>query len=258
MKKPAVVCSSRWEKDFLSERPRVLITRPAADAAPLAAELIRRGIDSFCEPLLDISILEGDILPPLKGLQGLLFTSANGVRAFARHSADRSLPAFAVGEATGREAEATGFTRVHVAGGNVERLAELVARTCDPAAGGFLHPAASKLAGDLSGSLSSLGFSVTHCVLYEAITAPRLSDQCQKGLNNEKFDAVLLFSPRTARTFAKLVRQAGMEQTLEPLCAICLSDAVAAEMKDLPWQDVHTAAHPDQASLLKCLDWLTR
>ena len=242
----------------MSEAPCVLITRPRADAASLAAALDRRGIASFCEPLLSIRILEAASLPELTGIQGLLFTSANGVRAFAHHSAERNLPAFVVGEATGREATALGFARVHVGGGNVERLAALVTQSCRPEDGGFIHPAASKLAGDLSGALHAQGFNVAHSVLYEANAAVGLSDGCLQGLNHQKFGAVLLFSPRTARTFAKLVRQARIQDALQRLSAVCLSDAVAAEINNLPWQDVHTATHPDQDSLLDCLDWLTR
>ena len=92
-------------------RPRVLVTRPSADAIPLAGELQRRGFDVLLQPLLRIETPDG---PPLDlaGVQALLFTSANGVRAFARRSDVRTLAVYAVGDATAATAKAEGFQSV--------------------------------------------------------------------------------------------------------------------------------------------------
>ena len=88
---------------------RALITRPEEDAAPLAAALIQRGIETSIESLLSIRTLpEAEI--DLSGVQAMLFTSANGVRAFAELAAAkglagwRELPVLAVGDATARTA----------------------------------------------------------------------------------------------------------------------------------------------------------
>ena len=65
---------------------RALVTRPRAEAASLAEALAARGIAALLEPLLDISYRDlGDPLD-LAGVQAVLCTSANGVRAFARLS----------------------------------------------------------------------------------------------------------------------------------------------------------------------------
>ncbi|MEK9723834.1 MAG: uroporphyrinogen-III synthase, partial [Rhodospirillaceae bacterium] len=86
----------------------LLLTRPRSDSEALAATLAARGVATTVAPLLDIAIPDG---PPLDltGVQGLLMTSANGVRAFAAREARRDLLVFAVGEATGAEARAAGF-----------------------------------------------------------------------------------------------------------------------------------------------------
>ena len=89
------------------EKRRVLVTRPAADAAPLMAALAARGFDVLLEPMLTIRHLAGPELD-LHGIAGILFTSANGVRAFAARSRRRDLTAYAVGEATGEAASAAG------------------------------------------------------------------------------------------------------------------------------------------------------
>ena len=42
-----------------TRRPRVLVTRPSADALPLAGALQRRGFDVLLQPLLRIEYEEG-------------------------------------------------------------------------------------------------------------------------------------------------------------------------------------------------------
>src|SRR5262245_35391137 len=85
-------------------RLRALVTRPRAEAAELSKVLAARGIAALVEPLLEICY-RGET-PDLAGVQGLLCTSANGVRALARLSGERNLPLFAVGEATAARARA--------------------------------------------------------------------------------------------------------------------------------------------------------
>ena len=50
--------------------------------------------------------------PFLDGVQAVLFTSANGVRAFAAATTRRGFRAFAVGDATAAAARAAGFADV--------------------------------------------------------------------------------------------------------------------------------------------------
>src|SRR5580658_9862868 len=111
-----------------------LITRPRDEAEALAALLARRGIEAVIEPMIEI-VERGAALPDLVGVQAILCTSANGVRALAQASGERGVPVFAVGDATAREACAAGFRAVDSAGGNVEDLARLVARRLRPVDG---------------------------------------------------------------------------------------------------------------------------
>src|SRR5579862_1986216 len=106
---------------------RALITRPRAEAEALAALLARRGIEALIEPLIEIA---GRVAPPpdFAGVQAVLCTSANGVRALARTSAERAVPLFAVGDATAARARTEGFRHVESAGGDIEDLADLASR----------------------------------------------------------------------------------------------------------------------------------
>ncbi len=242
----------------------MLITRPREDAGPLAEELVRRGHVVLLEPLLEIVFSTGPG-PDLAGCQGLLFTSANGVRALAGLMASRlfaALPAFAVGEATAAAARAAGFRTVHSADGDVFALARLVAGRCDPASGPLLHVAASERAGDLAGELGRGGFVVNRQVLYHARPAERLSDATAGALAAGAIDDVLLFSPRTARTMNRLIEAAGLAGACRCVAALCLSAAVAEAATGagaqahgaVAWGDIRIATRPDQDALLALLD----
>src|SRR5947207_3917349 len=127
---------------------RALVTRPRAEAMALAEALAMRGIEAVIEPLLDIRYRD-EPAPDLAGVQAVLCTSANGVRALARLSGERQLPLFAVGEASAARARAEGFADVATAGGNVDDLVRLAGEKLRPEAGRLLHVAGSDVAGDL-------------------------------------------------------------------------------------------------------------
>ena len=87
---------------------RVMLTRPREDAHTLAEALAERGIVPVLEPLMTIEHIAGPALD-LDGVQALLVTSANGVRAFANRDPRRHPPVVAVGDATARAAAEAGF-----------------------------------------------------------------------------------------------------------------------------------------------------
>lgn len=230
-----------------------LVTRPRDDAGPLAAELEGRGLSVMVEPLLDIVPVDG-VEIPIQGVQGILATSANGVRSLAAVLADRSLPVWAVGDASARVARQLGYEQVESAGGDVDDLAALVTSRCAPEDGAFLHAAGSVTAGDLSGQLTAKGFEVRRLVLYQARTAQSLSDALVSALDRGGVDLALFFSPRTAATFATLVAAAGKGETLSGITAYALSPAVQRELSALSWAAIRVAETPTQAALLAALD----
>jgi uroporphyrinogen-III synthase len=229
-----------------------LITRPLEDAKPLAELLAGRGVECTVEPLLEIAP-HPEATIDLDGVQALLFTSANGVRAFAAKSSRRDLKVLTVGDGSATVAREAGFNDVTAAAGDVEALAALAVAKLDPKAGPLFHGAASVLAGDLQGRLEAAGFSLRRVVLYEAKTATALSHETRMNLALGGVDMVLLFSPRTARTFAELWRAADAP-SLGKTTALCLSAAVAREIADLGWQRIETAASPDQPAMLTLVE----
>ena len=231
---------------------RLLVTRPAADAAPLVAALARTGCEAVSEPLLEIVNRPG---PPVDvaGVQALLVTSANGARAFAERNAERDLLVLTVGDASAGVARELGFANVESAAGDVAALAELCRQRLDPARGELLHVAGTRVAGDLAGGLGRAGFRYRREVLYQAREASRLSEATRAALEAGALDGVLFFSPRTAESFVALASAAGATAHLALLAAFCLSAAVAAKARAVAWGRVVVAERPDQDSLLAAI-----
>ena len=232
---------------------RLLVTRPKDDAAPLMTELKARGIDAVLAPLLTINFFDGSLLD-LSGVQALLMSSANGVRAFAGRSGKRALPLVAVGDATARVAKDLGFGDVASATGDVDNLAQLATEKFDPEDGALMHPVGTNVAGDLARRLRKAGFDYRREVLYEAETAGRLPVVACEGLRNGDFDGVLIYSPRTGRTFKRLAEAEGLGNGLASVRAYCLSKNVAEAVSGLAWASILTADRPEQVALLNLFD----
>jgi len=231
---------------------RILITRPIEDARPLADALAERGIQVLIEPLLEIRHLD-DAEIDLTGVQALLFTSANSVRAFVALSPRRDLKVLTVGDGSADAARQAGFPNVESAKGDVEALAALVVDRLKAADGILFHAAGTVTAGDLKIRLEGLGYQVRRAQLYEAKIATSLSTETRANLTLGGIDAVLLFSPRTAATFAELWQAAG-SPSLDRVHALCLSAAVAREIGNLGWAGVEIADRPDLPSMLALVD----
>ena len=234
---------------------RALVTRPRAEAAGLASDLAARGVEAVIEPLMDVHF-RSEPAPDLTGVQAVLCTSANGVRALARLSGDRELPLFAVGDATARRAREAGFANVFSAGGDAADLAWLARQRLQADAGRLVHVAGSVVAGDLTAELRDAGFAVERLVLYEARPVTALSAGCVRALDAGLIDFALFFSPRTSAVFAHLVEQADIAAALRRVVAVSISAAADAPLAGLGFRGRRTAAAPNQADLLAELDSL--
>jgi len=235
---------------------RLLLTRPEAESRKLRDRLGALGHAVETAPMLAIRQKHdtGDELrAALDGVTALLFTSANGVRAFADADPRRDFTVYAVGPASALAAQAAGFARVEAAGGDVDLLAQLVRARHSRAAGALLHAAGSARAGDLQAMLQQDGYDVRRTVLYDADTAIRLPPAVADRFAAKGYDGVLFFSPRTAATFVSLVQAAGIAGGAAVATAYCLSDNVAREAAALPWAAMKVAQSPGEADLVALL-----
>jgi len=230
---------------------RLIVTRPAEDAAPLAARLRARGHDAVIAPMLEIEPAAEEV--DVRGVQALAFTSAQAPR-LATASWPRHLPVFAVGDATAAAARAAGFAHVDSAAGDVAALARLIAARCDPASGAILHLSGEPAAGDLTGNLAARGFAARRQVVYRTRAAATMPPAAAAALRAGAADGVAFLSPRAARSFVTLARKAALADMLRQVTAFVLSPAVADAAEPGLWRQVVIAPRPDLDAVLDRID----
>lgn len=233
------------------------MTRSPDDAAPVVEALRARGIEAVTAPMLRIEPEPGAaarLAGALAGVQAVLFTSANGVRAFAQASERRELPAYCVGDASAAAARLIGFRGVASAEGAEADLAVLVAARLAPGNGPLVHAAGAVTAGDLPAELGAKGFSVRRIALYRAVPAAEFAPETAAALRRGEIDLALFFSPRGADTFVRLATGGGMAELSRGMVAVCLSRHVAAPLSGLDWRATAIAAAPNLAAMMAALD----
>jgi len=234
----------------------LLVTRPRKDAETLAQVLQALGHDVTVDPLMSIEFHPETPLTRT-GVQALLITSANGLRAMMARGDFAEwlkLPLVAVGPTTAALAREAGFATVFEAEGDVASLVKLVQQKLEPDGGPLLHIAGTIVAGDLKGALEADGFWIERAVLYEAKTAASLSEKAIEGLRSAAIDGVLLYSKRSAETFVDLCRLAGLTDHLSGLNAYCLSANAALPLQNIGLQGIHVASAPNETDLLTVID----
>jgi uroporphyrinogen-III synthase len=228
---------------------RLLVTRPEEDGARLAERLSALGHEPVMLPLLDIVFPE---LGPLRleGVQALIATSRNALRALARNgafAAAKKLPVYCVGEGTAALAEEFGFREIHIGTGTGRELAPLIAKTAKPGAGALLYLTGEQIAFDLAAVLTALRFTVRREIVYRAQStdaAPMLAGVFASGL-----DGVVLMSPRTAQIFAAFFRKLPAGD-IRALTCYCYSPAVAKPLMEQEGLRLSVAPRPTEADLL--------
>jgi uroporphyrinogen-III synthase len=226
--------------------PRVLITRSEPGASETAARLKDAGYTPIVEPVFAIEPVAASIPP----FDALAFTSANGVRVFARLSGQRDAQAFCVGERTAEAAREVGYTNVSSADGDVEALVALIAAQLPPSTR-LLHAGNEETRGDLTGRLRSAGYTADFVAIFRAIAVDAPGPALTSHLTGQPtFEAVLIHSPRGAKILSGFATGSSA-----PLAVATISQAAAAPLASIA-RRIEIAAHPDEQSLLSALSRL--
>ena len=228
---------------------QVLLTRPLEDSRALAETLLgeAEGIDPLIWPLTRIAPTAMALkLPFTTG--GLLFTSANGVRAFAALARRRDLPALCVGKATAEAARKAGFRDCVSADGDARALTELARQS---GIREFLHPRGRDTAGDLKGWLAETGQRVTEAVLYQAEDTGPAPAPVAAALARGTVDLVTIWSRRGAGILARHLSNAGA--TLKSTGLLAISSAAAEPLVASGFRHILRAEAPNAAAMLAAI-----
>lgn len=227
----------------------MLVTRPQPDAQSTIARLKALDIEALSAPLMMHQTLDVG-LPQADGFTAMVLTSANALRALAERDMlerYRSLPVFAVGERTAREASEAGFGRVSSAAGALKDLVNAMAIARLP--GPVFYPTGKHGSGDLAQALAPLGIMVVTARVYDMVAAEALPPYCLAALRERQIDAVLHYSRRTAEIFAALASSLTHEQRRHP-AMLCLSETVAEPLLEHHFNRISLADQPDEDAMM--------
>jgi uroporphyrinogen-III synthase len=236
---------------------RLIVTRPQVDAAALARLLEAAGHNVILAPLLSIRPVD-DLEVPQRDYQAVLITSANGARALEQRAGLarlREATAIVVGPASAEAAARAGFVRIEQADGDVHSLVQSTVALLRPGDGPLLYVSGAVTAGDLAGQLQGSGFHVDRVVAYEARPAEALPGPCAEAIAAGGADGVVLYSPRSARVWTKLVAEAGLAAAAMQMVHYCLSENVAGALREGLGDGVaaQVARRPDESALLELI-----
>jgi uroporphyrinogen-III synthase len=236
----------------------VLVTRPAPDNQRTAAALRARGYHALLSPMLRFEAVA--FQDDGAACDGIILTSANAVRALAHHPAMErlvELPTFTVGDQTAEAARRAGFRNVVSAKGDAEALNELIVKAAAAEkikkGAALRYFAGADRARDLAGDLGAQGFVVTTHTVYRMTPVHDFAPDMIGAFASGEIDAVLHYSRRTARAFVDAARTDGVEISALALPQCCISDAVAAVLREAGATRVVVARAPDEEAVIDAL-----
>lgn len=231
---------------------RALVTRPRPAAERTARKLEALGHEAAILPLMQAQHSPAALRAALDQRHDTLAaTSAEAIRVLAAlgptleaHLATRL---FAVGEATARAAADLGFTDIRIGPGTGEALAAQI----PPGTGTLVYLAGAPRADGFERTLVERKIDHVTVECYRMVPVAYGPEILPGLVRDGAFDAVLIYSRETARRFAALLEESGLDAADFSARYLCLSAAV----KDaLPGDaDAEVAATPDEASLLALL-----
>lgn len=241
----------------LRARPRVLVTRAAAQAPSLVAALGRVGIDAVSVPAIEIDsgVAGGPLDTALAQASAGTWVvpgSSNGaatvMAAVDRVGLDRgSLRWAAVGPVSADVLHANGVPDVFVpsTATGLALAAELPIHAGD----GVLLPRTDAADSSLPEALRARGAQVEEVLAYRTIEAPPASRPLlAAALDDGPVDALLLTSGSTARGVLALSDEAGRER-LRRTPVIAIGAPTAAAARALGFTSVHIAPQPAAPAL---------
>lgn len=253
-----------FERPRESRSGRILITRPESDSKPYEEIVSNQGFKSCIEPMLLIETLQ-PVLVDSSAYDALIFTSARGVEAFMYlyNEQQKSMegssgnifqkPVYAVGKNTAYVASQCGFESVVSADGDVFSLAAMVQERA-LFSQRFLYPRGQNIRHEVAKILADEGYQVEDVVVYAAHQAETLSKNTVDLLENKSIGAALFFSVRSAEAWVRLIEKYGMQDAMQSIKALCLSESVLKSLSVLPWQHMAVSDHPDRDGMIRLLD----
>lgn len=230
-----------------------LITRPLTDKQNLA-ENLPSALTPIFQPMLEITFpdIKAELAElRLRGCEGIIFTSGNGVRAVQDFQQLYHLPVFTVGEKTAALARSTGFTKVISLGANVEEATGYLVVEKSKLPVSLIYFRGDKVTTDLKAELTDFGYNIQEVVVYKAEDAEDFSPTLLTLYNNNQLNAASFYSQATAQNYIRLATRYNLKENHSKIEAFALSEQIAQILKQMQWHKIHVAKSPTEKKMLE-------
>ncbi|MGE4350782.1 MAG: uroporphyrinogen-III synthase [Bdellovibrionales bacterium] len=236
-------------------RPAVWVTRPKSVAVKTAQRLAQKGYAVLTEPLLEIVFTLSP--PPVCETEpALVLTSQTAILA-AQTQPDLFTPyvecaCYCVGDQTATAARSFGFKKILSVQPDGTHLAQAMVAQ-EPSDKILLHLGGENLSAQPAQAFAQAGRDYRHWSLYRTDAVKNLTAESRRWLQGSEKGAVLFYSPRTAETFVKLIKQDKLEACCKQLIAIGLSPVVTHALGPLEWRHCRASEQATEESLIQAL-----
>lgn len=232
----------------------VLVTRPQPGADETARRLETMGFVPVVLPLTKIVPVTPLQLPNADAFDAVIATSVNAIRHAPAEQLRSYLakPLFAVGDATADAATGAGFADVRSAGGTAVDLAAMIARQM-PTGSRLLHLAGVDRTTGFAERVEAMNFQLQVVDVYAAEKVSYATDFLKAKFRDGNLWGAIALSLRAGTFLAEIASRAEFAQTFENTIYFCISEKVAAPLRNLNTATVLCSDEPTEASVLSLL-----
>ena len=198
-------------------------------------------------PLNRIAFCDGPIAVP-QGTEALVFTSTNGVRAFAAKTDARDLPVICVGERTTAQAKQAGFREASVGGKSAGELLHALPRLPYRR---LFYARGRDVSTDLKAGLPP-DFTLFEQVVYAAEPAGPPESKVAEALANGRIAVITIWSRRNAQVLEQYLTNSSHPRP-ETVKLAAISGNAAEPLAKAGFRAVLTAPSPDADGMMSAI-----
>jgi uroporphyrinogen-III synthase len=232
---------------------RILITRPLNQAKETEDAFKKLGLQPILSPVLKVVKIPFTSLPTQIG--AVVISSQNAL--YACEGIPKNIPFFCVGAKTAEFLRREGFENICLSpDGTLKGLLPLILKVFSSRGGLLLYVRGQHVSEDIKPFLKKNAPSIliAERIVYVAQAVESLTLEVATFLKQGMLDFVTFFSRRSARQFVILLENERLIETLDQVCAVCLSSPVQDIIQDKAWKHILVAPEPTLFGMVQVLE----
>ena len=215
----------------------ILFTRPFDDCHELMLRFKSLGHMVSHIPVISIQKIIYESLD-FSTFKGIIFTSTNAIKFLDTRKIDKKIKCFCVGNATEKVAKIRGFQNIHVAGGNVENLKEIIFQNFGTSDGKLIYVTGQIISSNLDKELISEGYNLKRIINYKAIEQEKFNNDEIEKLKDKMPDIVYVYSQNSALSFLNMIKNYNLKSFWMNTNLMCISEKTSTVLNEIKWKKI--------------------